>query len=59
MNAYYTVAIPFLCCAVSFSIIGMTMGNTTFLSLSAGFLAAGIPMLVVGFNRKRVQTDGK
>ena len=59
MNAYTTVAIPFLCCAVSFSIIGMTMGSATFLGLGGGFLAAGIPLLLVGIKRNNAGTGGK
>ncbi|MDS1142263.1 hypothetical protein RE432_17645 [Pusillimonas sp. SM2304] len=59
MNAYSTVAIPLLCCGVTFLLIGMVMGNVTFLSLGAAFLATGLPFLIVGVNRKRAATGGK
>jgi hypothetical protein len=59
MHACATVAIPLLCCAVSFLAIGMAMSSVAFLSVGAGFLIPGVPLLIVGLNRGRPEGASK
>ncbi|MDQ2151447.1 hypothetical protein RBI13_23070 [Alcaligenaceae bacterium A4P071] len=53
MNGFITPAIPLLCCGFTFLVIGMAQSNITFLSVGVGFLAAGLPLLIIGVTRKR------
>mgnify|MGYP006180034147 CR=1 FL=1 len=55
MNAFSTAAIPFLGCGITFTVIGLAQGGATFLGMGLAFLAAGVPMLVLGVTRRKAQ----
>lgn len=53
MNGFTTAAIPLLSLAVPFFAVGMAQSSAVFGSLGAVFLAAGIPLLIIGLTRNR------
>jgi hypothetical protein len=55
MNAFLIAAIPMLCCAAAFTVIGASLGDVTFLAVGGGFLAAGIPLLTLGLQRRQAE----
>lgn len=57
MNGLLTAAVPMFCCGITFTALGMSLRDATFLSLGLGFLAAGIPFSVIGFVRKRAAKE--